>query len=164
MEVREALIGGFPTNVVDSPCSSPPAPVAEPWIILELGCQYLRPACSVERQGLPSSQGILVIIRPVLRPRRDPAGCGPISSCLAWPPRLTKTRAHNDGISGLDRTALTSLSTLRRMVAPPPRKTRFWLLVQLGQAGFVPEGFSERFQSSSLYLPSKAYLTQGHHT
>jgi len=27
-----------------------------------------------------------------------------------------------------------------------------------------PQGFSERFQSSSLFLPSKAYLTQGHHT
>ncbi len=26
-----------------------------------------------------------------------------------------------------------------------------------------PQGFSERFQSSSLFLPSKAYLTQGHH-
>src|SRR5271165_2658235 len=27
-----------------------------------------------------------------------------------------------------------------------------------------PQGFSERFQSSSLFLLSKAYLTQGHHT
>ncbi len=27
-----------------------------------------------------------------------------------------------------------------------------------------PQGFSERFPSSSLFLPSKAYLTQGHHT
>ena len=27
-----------------------------------------------------------------------------------------------------------------------------------------PQGFSERFQSSGLFLPSKAYLTQGHHT
>ena len=27
-----------------------------------------------------------------------------------------------------------------------------------------PQGFSERFQSSSLFLLPKAYLTQGHHT
>ena len=27
-----------------------------------------------------------------------------------------------------------------------------------------PQGLSERFQSSSLFLPSKAYLTQEHHT
>ena len=27
-----------------------------------------------------------------------------------------------------------------------------------------PQGFNERFQSSSLFLPSKTYLTQGHHT
>src|SRR5208337_504578 len=27
-----------------------------------------------------------------------------------------------------------------------------------------PQGFNERFQSSSLFLLSKAYLTQGHHT
>src|SRR3954471_22517755 len=41
-----------------------------------------------------------------LRPRRDRAGSvGPGASCLARPPRLTKTRAHGEEISGLNRTA-----------------------------------------------------------
>jgi hypothetical protein len=53
-----------------------------------------------------------------------------------------------------------SLSTLRSGGRPPPRKTRFRLLARLCRAGFVnPQGCSERFQSSSLFLLSRAYLT-----
>ena len=45
-------------------------------------------------------------------------------------------------------------------VARPPRKTRFRLLAKLCRAGFVnPQGCDERFPSSSLFLPSRAYLT-----
>src|SRR3954447_22604621 len=41
-----------------------------------------------------------------LRPRRDQAGSmGPSVSCLTRPPRLTKTRAHSEEISGLNHTA-----------------------------------------------------------
>src|SRR3954462_11480129 len=47
-----------------------------------------------------------MIIRHVLRPRRDPAcSMGPGVRCLTRPPRLTKTRAHSEEISGLNRTA-----------------------------------------------------------
>ena len=53
-----------------------------------------------------------------------------------------------------------SLSTLRSGGRPPPRKTRFRLLARLCRAGFVnPQGCDERFPSSSLFLPSRAYLT-----
>ena len=46
-----------------------------------------------------------------------------------------------------------SLSTLRREVAPPPRKTRFRLLAKLSRAGFVTrrvpmKGFRVRVSSS----------------
>ena len=52
------------------------------------------------------------------------------------------------------------LSTLRSGGHPPPRKTRFRLLARLCRAGFVhPQGCSERFPSSSLFLLSRAYLT-----
>src|SRR4051794_25220066 len=58
------------------------------------------------RQGLPSSRGTLVIIRPVLRPRRDRAcSMGPGVRCPTRPPRLTKARARREEISGLNRTA-----------------------------------------------------------
>src|SRR6476619_5173957 len=41
-----------------------------------------------------------------LRPRRDQAGLsGPRVSCLARPPRLTKTKAQHKEISGLNHTA-----------------------------------------------------------
>ena len=40
-------------------------------------------------------------------------------------------------ISGLDRTALGSLSTLRSESHLPPRKTRFRRLAKLCRAGFV---------------------------
>src|SRR6185437_10640443 len=53
-----------------------------------------------------------------------------------------------------------SLSPLRSGGRPPPRKTRFRLLARLCRAGFVnPQGCHERFPSSSLFLPSRAYLT-----
>ena len=53
-----------------------------------------------------------------------------------------------------------SLSTLRRESRLPPRQTRFRLLARLCRAGFVnPQGCNERFPSSSLFLPSRAYLT-----
>ena len=41
---------------------------------------------------------------------------------------------------------------------PPPLRSSF------ARRDSYPQGFSERLQSSSLFLPSKAYLTQGHHT
>ena len=66
------------------------------------------PAALLDGNGRVSQvpRGSLVIIRPVLRPRRDQAGSvGPCVSCLTRPPRLTRTRAHHEEISGLNRTA-----------------------------------------------------------
>ena len=76
------------------------------WINLELVSRCSSRPSRWRRQGLPSSRGTLVIIRHVLRPRRDQAGLsGPRVSCLARPPRASKTRAHNDEISGLNHKA-----------------------------------------------------------
>src|SRR5208337_1790311 len=41
-------------------------------------------------------------------------------------------------------------------VAPPPRKTRFWLLVQLCQAGFVPAGFQRKVSEFKSLPPSQS--------
>src|SRR5271157_142577 len=41
-------------------------------------------------------------------------------------------------------------------VAPPPRKTRFWLLVQLCQAGFIPAGFQRKVSEFKSLPPSQS--------
>ncbi len=78
---------------------------------------------------------------------------------------------HDEGsprlqLSGLNHTTF-DLAVYASQDGSPHHHARlasgFWLLVQLCQAGLYPQGFSERFQSSSLFLLSKAYLTQGHH-
>ena len=88
------------------PCSSPSAPdaaVDQPGV----GKPGLRPAVRWRRQGLPSSRGTLVIIRHVLRPRRDQARWWDQVSLM---PGAAPALDNDEGslrrlISGLNRTA-----------------------------------------------------------
>ena len=98
-----------------------------------------------------------------------PAGSGRLSgprvSCLTRPPPVSTTKA--PGVlyfRGSITRPLTSLSTLRRMGCPTTTQDS---LLAAGPA--LPGGIrtrrvsTKRFQSSSLFFLSRAYLTQGHH-
>jgi hypothetical protein len=62
---------------------------------------------------------------------------GPSAARSTRPPLLTRTKAPTPSFRGSIARPLTSLSTLRRGGYPPPRKTRFRLLVRLYRAGLV---------------------------
>ena len=95
-------------------------------------------------KDLPSSRGTLMTIRPVLGPRWDRTrGSGP----RVYGPGMAP--AYEDdggspriGFRGSVTRHLVSLSTPRSGSCPPPRKTRFRLLVRkLYRTGFAPAGF-----------------------
>ena len=87
-------------------------------------------------------------------------------SCLTRPPPVSTTKA--PGVlyfRGSITRPLTSLSTLRRMGRPTTTQDSLLAAGPALPGGIrTRKGFSERFQRSSLFLLSKAYLTQGHHT
>ena len=81
----------------------------EPWINLELVSRSCTRQSRWRRQALPSSQGPLVIIRPVLRPRRDQAASvGPfhfvIPSCRCFQPMLHQLEFRMTGQLKIDDT------------------------------------------------------------
>ena len=87
-------------------------------------------------------------------------------SCLTRPPPVSRTKAPSGlYFRGSITRPLTSLSTLRRVGHPTTTQDS---LLAAGPA--LPSGIRTRrvstkgFQSSSLVLLSKAFLTQGHHT
>ena len=83
-----------------------------------------------------------------LRPRCDLARLWvQVWLCLARPPRLTKTRAHDEWLfRGSITQRLISLSTLRRDGLPSRRKTRFPAAGPALPDGIgYPQGFNERF-------------------
>jgi len=116
-------------------------------------------------QDLPSSRGTLVTMRPALRPRRDRIrGGGPIVNGFDMAPA-----SNHDG--GSPQTArfrgsitrhLVWLSTPRSGSFPPPRQTRFRLLVPA-----LPGGIRTRrvpvkgFRMLRFFLPFPSYLAQG---
>ena len=116
--------------------------------------------CEWRRMGLPGSQGPLVCLGPVLRPRRDrtrQARCG----VSAWSPRLTSARTPAESFRGSIARPGHSLSTLRSEDHSSPRKTRFRLLAKLCRAGFVhPQGSDERFPSFESLPPFLSFLAQ----
>ena len=97
-----------------------------------------------------------------------PAGSGRLSgprvSCLTRPPHMSRTRAPRVfPFSGLNHTTF-DLAVYASQGESPHRHAR---LASGCWSGFArrdsyPQGFNERFQSSSLFLLPKAYLTQGH--
>ena len=94
-----------------------------------------------------------------LRPRCDQAAhLGQGQVCLARPPRLTKTRAHDEWIfRGSITQRLISLSTLRSDGHPSPRKTRFPAAGPALPDGIgYPQGFNERFHIFEMILLSRA--------
>jgi hypothetical protein len=109
-----------------------------------------------------SSRGTLVIIRHVLRPRRDPAcSMGPSGRCRTRPPRLTKTRAHHNEISGLNRTAFDRAVYASQWRLPATTQDS---LPAAGPAlpdgiGY-PQGSDERFRACGC-PPLPSFLAQG---
>ena len=89
------------------------------------------------RRGLPGSWGTLMVIARALRPRQDrPRSPGPSVARPARPPHMSTTKAPSGLIfRGSITRPLTWLPTLRSESRPSPRKTRFWLLARLCQAG-----------------------------
>ena len=101
-----------------------------------------------------SSRGTLVIIRPVLRPRRDQAGSmGPGVSCLTRPPRLTTARAHREEISGLNRTAFDRAVSASQG-GLPTRHARLASGCWPGSTGrdWLPAGFLQTVSSRAFLL------------
>ena len=99
-----------------------------------------------------------------------PAGSGRLSgprvSCLTRPPPVSTTKAPRRLVlSGLNHTTF-DLAVYASQDGSPHHHARLasgcWS--SFARRDSYPQGFNERFQSSSLFLLSKAYLTQGHHT
>lgn len=91
------------------------------------------------RRGLPGSWGTLMVIARALRPRQDrPRSLGPSVARPTRPPLMSTTKAPGDfHFRGSITRPLTWLSTLRGEGRPSPRKTRFWRLARLCQAGLA---------------------------
>ena len=94
-----------------------------------------------------------------LRPRCDQAAhLGQGQVCLARPPRLTTTKAHDEWLfRGSITQRLISLSTLRSDGHPSLRKTRFPAAGPALPDGIgYPQGFNERFHIFEMILLSRA--------
>ena len=108
-------------------------------------------------------RGSLVTIRPALRPRRDRVvPMGPSANHPARPPRLTRTRAHREEISGLNHTAFDLAVYASRGWSPtrharlasgcwPGSTGRDWL-----PAGFPTKGFKLWLSSSPELLGARS--------
>lgn len=99
-----------------------------------------------------------------------PAGSGRLSgpwvSCLTQPPPMSTTKAPSGlYFRGSITRPLTS-AVYASQDGSPHHHARLASGCWSGSArrDSYPQGFSERFQSSSLVLLSKAFLTQGHQT
>ena len=133
----------------------------------ELLFRFPRRKLRWRRRGLPGSWGPLMAIARALRPRWDRSrSAGPGVTRSTRPPLMSTTKA--PGIltfRGSITRPLTWLSTLRSEVYPAQRKTRFWLLARLCQAGLdtrrVPtKGFRVRGSSSLPKLSWRKYIRQ----
>jgi hypothetical protein len=136
-------------------------PDAGPWAG-ELLCRFPSRACQWRRTGLSGSRAPLVSLRPVLGPRWDRTRQA-IAACRHGPRMCLRRRLPRGVFRGSIARHWDSLSTLRSEGRPSPRKTRFRPLAELCRAGFVnPQGRDKRFQCSSHFLLSRAFLTQRH--
>jgi hypothetical protein len=111
---------------------------------------------SWRRRDFPSSQGIRVCLCPALRPRRDhrtrPLRYGDTA------PAVTKTKAAHDNKAfgaqshGLGTRCLRFVGEVTR----PRRKTRFWLLAKLYQAGLTTRRIPTRGFQMVPYIASSS--------
>ena len=143
-------------------CSSPTAPGAGPRIIPELVSRAPAGLCRWRRRGLPSSRGTLMIIRPVLRPRRDRTG--PLGPRVDLPDRAPAPD-NNEGsprglISGLNRTAF-DLAVYASRGQLPARHARLASGRWPSFAGrdWLPTGFRRKV-SSVRCPPLPSFLAQ----
>src|SRR5271166_856031 len=79
----------------------------------------------------------------------DPGRIRQAERTMSELPDTAPACVHDEGsrclvLSGLNHTIFDLAVYASQGVAPPPRKTRFWLLVQLCRAGFVPAGFQRK--------------------
>ena len=65
------------------------------------------------------------------------AGASKCRSCLARPPRLTKTKALHEGNFGAQSHGISTRCLRFAVRSPAPRKTRFWLPARLYQTGLI---------------------------
>ena len=98
-----------------------------------------------------------------------PVGSGRLSRTKSYAPDTAPAHVHSEGsrrlyFRGSITRPLIWLSTLRRRVTPPHARLASGCWSGFARRDSYPQGFSERFPSSSLFLPPQAYLTQGHHT
>ena len=99
-----------------------------------------------------------------------PVGSGRLSGPRDKLPDTAPACVHDEGsrrlvLSGLNHTTF-DLTVYASQDGSPHHHARLasgcWS--SFARRDSYPQGFSERFQSSSLFLLPKAYLTQGHHT
>jgi hypothetical protein len=112
--------------------------------------------------GVPSSWGTLVCLRPVLRPRRDrPYQAAAVGR--RGPTRIVRRGLSTRGNFGAPSHGIgTGCLRFARWVTRTGRKTRFWLLARLYQAGFGPAGFRRKVSVMSLTSvpPFPSFLAQ----
>ena len=138
-----------------------PAVVGVPPGAWEFGVRSPGPHCRWRRRGLPSSWGTLVVIVRALRPRQDQArSVGPGVTCLTRPPPLSTTKAPGVlSFRGSITRSLTWLSTLRRVGRPTTTQDSLLAAGPALPGGIgYPQGSSERFPSSRLFLLSTGLL------
>ena len=127
-----------------------------------VGKPGLQPALRWRRQGLPSSRGTLVIIRPVLRPRRDQTdSSGPrVSLPDAAPASDNGEGSTQRRFRGSIARLLISLSTLRRGSHPPTTQDSLPVAGPAFPDGIgYPQGSDERFRALR-YPPLPSFLAQ----
>ena len=112
-----------------------------------------------KRRGLPGSWGTLMIIARALRPQQDrPRSVGPRETRPTRPPLMTTTKTPGDfRFRGSITRPLTWLWTLRGEGHPSPRKTRFWRLARLCQAGWKPAGFRSKVSEFEALSPFPSF-------
>ena len=110
-----------------------------------------------KQQDLPGSWVTHLCICPVLRPRRD-RSCQAITACRFYPHLCDSKGSHNEcTFEALSHGFCNRCLRFAAWVAPGPRKTRFWLLAKLYQAGFVTRRVTTKgFRYSHFILPSQS--------
>ena len=103
-----------------------------------------QPRFQAETTGPPRFLGDPLWTCPALRPRRDLRTRPLRSSGAAFRNTEIVGSRNQQTFEAQSRGLSTHCLRFAGWVAPPPHKTRFWLLVRLCQAGFVPAGFQRK--------------------
>ncbi len=119
----------------------------------ELGPRHITVSASPRQLASPDLSRSLVVSNST-EPGVTWHACGSrCSECQARPPRLTKTRAHDNEISGLNHTAFDlAVASQRRSPVPTQVSLHGCWPSSAGRDWFPPQGFNERFHIEMILL------------